>query len=200
MSDKLTEGAKFDEGKPRFELMPILPLIEVAKLYTKGAEKYEVRNWEKGIKWSRVFGALIRHAVAWWAGERFAKDDKQHHLAAVVWNALALMEYERTKPEFDDRWPQNKPLNDTSEVRINEKFDEQIKQYEEELKQQLKVSMPDATFNVNISVTQPLKSGFLQESTTDIPKFTSPECSCKNYPNQCCDKCTGWTPSDKDKK
>lgn len=61
------------------------------------------RNWEKGLKWGRVFAAMERHAWAWWNGEQLDPVDKQHHLASVAWCAFTLMEYEKTHPELDDR-------------------------------------------------------------------------------------------------
>jgi hypothetical protein len=96
-------GRKDDTGKLRYDLLPPVPLAEVAKVYTIGAQKYADRNWEKGLQWGRVYAALQRHANVWWAGERNDPADGQHHLASVVWCALALMEYERTHPDLDDR-------------------------------------------------------------------------------------------------
>jgi len=111
-TNKLPEGTKFDQDKLRFDLLPVLPLMEVAKVYTIGAKKYEDRNWEKGISWGRIFGALLRHAFKWWAGERDDKEDGQHHLASVVWCALSLMEYERTHVDLDDRTVLDKPMGE----------------------------------------------------------------------------------------
>lgn len=87
----------------RFDLILVRPLEEVARVYTIGAAKYADRNWELGLSWGRVFSAIMRHAWAWWRGERTDPKDGQHHLASVAWCALALMEYERTHPEKDDR-------------------------------------------------------------------------------------------------
>lgn len=99
----MAEGIKHDKNKLRFELLPVKPLEELAHVYTIGASKYGDRNWENGLKWGRVFGALLRHAFAWWRGEKTDKVDGQHHLASVAWCALVLMEYEETHPELDDR-------------------------------------------------------------------------------------------------
>lgn len=96
-------GTKYDGGKLRYDLIPIGPLAEVAKVYTLGAEKYDDRNWEKGLAWGRVYAALQRHANAWWGGEVHDPVEGQHHLSSVVWCALALMEFEQTHPELDDR-------------------------------------------------------------------------------------------------
>jgi hypothetical protein len=106
----LVEGTKHDEGKPRFDLIPVMPMFELAKLYAIGAKKYDDRNWEKGISWGRIFRALLSHAFKWWAGQKYDQEDGQHHLASVAWCAFALMEYERTRPEYDDR--QSYPLGE----------------------------------------------------------------------------------------
>ena len=99
----MSEGRKDDTGKLRFDLLPVRPLEEVARVYTIGAAKYADRNWEHGLSWGRVFAAMMRHAWAFWRRERTDAVDGQHHLASVVWCAMALMEYERTHPELDDR-------------------------------------------------------------------------------------------------
>lgn len=107
-----TGGIKHDLGKLRFDLFPMMPLLALAKLFTIGKEKYGTRNWEKGIKFGRLFAAMMRHAIKWWAGEIYDPVDRQHHLTAVMWNAMVLMELERTHPEMDDREPQNYPLKE----------------------------------------------------------------------------------------
>lgn len=105
---RTTEGHKFDGGKTRFDLVPIKPLFMLADLYTKGAEKYMDRNWEKGIKYGRLYSAALRHIFKWYGGEKYDPEDNQHHLTAAVWNLFALIELEETHPEMDDREPQNK--------------------------------------------------------------------------------------------
>ena len=103
MDMKLDSATKRDDNKARFDLIPSRPLEELARVYTIGAAKYEDRNWERGLAWGRVFAAMMRHAWAWWRRETYDPVDKQHHLASVAWCALALMEYECTHPELDDR-------------------------------------------------------------------------------------------------
>lgn len=97
-----TSGLKYDQNKLRYDLLPPVPLEELVRVYTEGAKKYSDRNWEGGLAWGRVFGALQRHAWAWWGGEQ-RHESGMHHLASVAWCALALMEYERTHPTLDDR-------------------------------------------------------------------------------------------------
>ena len=86
-----------DDDKPRYELLPVLPLMRVAHHYGLGAKKYDDDNWRKGFPWRRVLGSLYRHAFAFARGE-----DDEDHLAAVVFNAMALMEYQEKHPELND--------------------------------------------------------------------------------------------------
>jgi hypothetical protein len=131
------KAVKHDDGKLRYDLIPAEPFEEVVLVYTNGALTYADRNWELGMTWGRVFGAMLRHAWAFWRGERYDREcrnkecmvdgrrtilpmaaahdrfvpcpkcglvaKRQEHLAAVVWCALGLMEYENTHPELDDR-------------------------------------------------------------------------------------------------
>ena len=108
---KAIEGKKFDKDKLRYDLLPPEPLARVVEVFTIGARKYGDRNWEKGLTWGRVFAAMMRHAWAWWRGERFDTEDGQHHLSSVAWCALVLMEYEKTHQELDDRPPSNDTPN-----------------------------------------------------------------------------------------
>jgi len=87
----------------RFDLVPVGPLTKLAEHYGRGAEKYEDRNWERGIDWSLSYAALMRHVVAWWGGEDCDEDTGSTHMAAVAWHAFALMEYATTHPELDNR-------------------------------------------------------------------------------------------------
>lgn len=97
------EGRKDDQGKPRFELLPSDALRAIAVILTFGALKYEDRNWEKGMDWSRVFGALQRHLWSWWEGESLDPETGKSHL----WNAgcciLFLIAYECRGVGKDDR-------------------------------------------------------------------------------------------------
>jgi len=98
-----TTGGEKGSKLARFDLVPVCPLFELAEHYGRGAEKYEDRNWEKGIDWSLSYAALMRHVVAWWGGEDYDEDTGSTHMAAVAWHAFALMEYATTHPELDNR-------------------------------------------------------------------------------------------------
>lgn len=97
------DNLKLDAGKPRFDLIPADPLIELASLFGLGGVKYGDRCWEEGMSWGRVFGAMCRHTWKWWRGETHDEIDGQHHLIAVIWCAMVLFEYQRKQIGEDDR-------------------------------------------------------------------------------------------------
>lgn len=107
------EGTKFDNDKVRLELIPPELLYAVGSILTFGAKKYEDRNWEKGMKWGRVFGALMRHLWAWWGGKgptatSFLFNDvddetKRSHLWHAGCCIAFLIAYEERKVGEDDR-------------------------------------------------------------------------------------------------
>jgi len=76
---------------------------ELAKVFTKGAEKYAERNWEKGMSWQSVLASLERHKEAFKKGEDYDKETGLLHMAHVAWNALALVSYYSIYPQGDDR-------------------------------------------------------------------------------------------------
>lgn len=99
----LGEGAKLDTGKVGVHLLPPDPLIQIAKVLDFGAKKYAAYNWTKGIKYSRVYGAALRHLWAWWKGEPCDSETGLSHLAHAGCCVLFLLQYEATRKEFDDR-------------------------------------------------------------------------------------------------
>lgn len=97
------EGVKLDAGKPRYELLAPESLEGTARVLTFGATKYADRNWEKGMNWSRVFGALMRHLWAWWRGEEKDPETGESHLHHAACCIMFLQAYEARKAGEDDR-------------------------------------------------------------------------------------------------
>lgn len=79
------------EGKPRFDLIPTRALLRVANHYGSGGVIHGDRNWEQGITFSELFASLLRHAYQFSMGQT-----DEDHLAAVVFNALAIMHFQET--------------------------------------------------------------------------------------------------------
>jgi hypothetical protein len=99
--DPLTGGQKGDKIG-RFDLLPPEALGEVAAVYGRGAKKYAARNWELGYDWGLSVAALERHLQRWKAGEQ--RDElENHHLACVIFHAMALITFEKFRLGTDTR-------------------------------------------------------------------------------------------------
>lgn len=71
--------------------------LELSKHFEKGAIKYGIRNWEKGIPLSSYIDSAIRHYLKHLAGE-----DDENHFIAFIWNIVCAIWTIENKPELDD--------------------------------------------------------------------------------------------------
>lgn len=88
------QGRKFDSGKLRYDLIPVLAQEEVVKVVTLGAEKYDPENWKRVPEGRRrYYAAAMRHMEAWRKGE---KQDEigTHHIANAISNLMFILEKE----------------------------------------------------------------------------------------------------------
>lgn len=88
------QGRKFDGGKLRYDLIPVLAQEEVVKVVTLGAEKYDPENWKRVPEGRRrYYAAAMRHMEAWRKGE---KQDEigTHHIANAISNLMFILEKE----------------------------------------------------------------------------------------------------------
>ena len=77
------------EFKPRPALISPYMKERVGTWLAKGALKYSDRNWEKGMPISECIESLERHLMKYQMGM-----DDEDHLAAIVFNAMAIIHYE----------------------------------------------------------------------------------------------------------
>jgi hypothetical protein len=84
------------EGKGRQDLIEPELIFRLGIWCELGAKKYGIRNWEKGISVADCVAAIIRHAFKFLAGW-----NDEDHLAAIAWNAMAIMRFERY-PEYKE--------------------------------------------------------------------------------------------------
>ena len=103
---KMNEGNKYDGDKLPIDLIPPEMLTALASVLKYGAIKYEPRNWEKGMRWGRVFAALMRHMWAWWRGENEDEETKMSHLWHAACCIAFLVAYEARGIGQDDRTKQ----------------------------------------------------------------------------------------------
>lgn len=96
-------GKKNDAEKNRLDLISPIAIEELGKVLTFGANKYSSRNWEKGINWTRIIGAILRHTIAYMRGEDKDPETGLSHMSHVLTEAMFLIHFERTRKEFDDR-------------------------------------------------------------------------------------------------
>lgn len=93
------KGLKLD----RYDLIPAEALRLEAHHYGLGARKYADHNWELGYEWHKSYGALLRHAGLFWAGENMDNDpelgEPSPHLCGVIFHARALLHFS-TFPDF----------------------------------------------------------------------------------------------------
>lgn len=87
----------------RFDLVSVLAQVEEAKVYGRGAEKYDDNNWRRGYAWSLSYAALLRHLAAFWAGEDRDPETGLLHLAHARWHTGVLIEFMLRELGTDDR-------------------------------------------------------------------------------------------------
>lgn len=96
-------GQHASSGKVRYDLIPADVLHALAEHYTRNLAKYPERNWERGMRWTELFGSVMRHAWAWFRGQTLDPENGAHHMIAVAWNAMALVAYDLRGIGTDDR-------------------------------------------------------------------------------------------------
>lgn len=103
--DQNAPGAKMDRGKPNLDLVLgefARALIEVGRVGTFGAEKYTPRGWlsvPNGEE--RYASAMLRHYFQRRAGEMYDRDSGLLHAAHEAWNALARLELQLRRVEYE---------------------------------------------------------------------------------------------------
>ena len=87
-------GAKHDQGKARYDLLPFKALEEIVLVLTFGANKYASNGWRQVPEWRRrYFAACLRHLVAWFfKGETRDPESGLHHLAHAACCVLFMLE------------------------------------------------------------------------------------------------------------
>lgn len=97
-ADSLDGLKRVDGIKPRYDLIPALAELEIAKIFTIGAMKYDaghedVQNWMHPSRTHRMmFSASRRHQEARRLGELVDEDMKCHHLAAAIVDLMMILE------------------------------------------------------------------------------------------------------------
>jgi hypothetical protein len=101
---------KFDQGKPRMDLIRPEFTLSIGQALGYGAEKYgeklgDIPNYLKGdgFHYSKIIGSLERHIAEWKMGNNIDEESNIHHLALAAANIQFLLTYELTEKGVDDR-------------------------------------------------------------------------------------------------
>src|SRR3990167_3189297 len=98
----MKETIKNDKGKPDFTLIPQEALLEIAKVFSHGAEKYGKYNYSLGTNYTRYIAAAQRHINQWLRGEN--KDEiGTNHLANACASLMMVLDNIQTEKGTDDR-------------------------------------------------------------------------------------------------
>jgi hypothetical protein len=105
-------GLKYDEGKPRMDLLDAEFLEDMGMVLKYGAQKYAPHNWRKGLAVSRTIAAIYRHLGAISKGEDIDPESGLRHTAHLGVNCQFLNWMIKNKPEFDDRYKPEKGIDE----------------------------------------------------------------------------------------
>ena len=101
---KMSEGNKFDATKLRIDLIPPTAIKGLAHVLGYGAKKYGDYNWYKGVEYSRLYSACLRHLIAWWEGEDYDQESGLTHVDHAMCNLAFLCQFmQDARFELDDR-------------------------------------------------------------------------------------------------
>ena len=90
-----SEGIKYDSAKPKMNLLPPKAILEVAKVLTFGAEKYDAENWRKlDDLQNRYTAGALRHIFAHMDGEKLDPETGLSHMAHALCCLLFKLEIE----------------------------------------------------------------------------------------------------------
>jgi hypothetical protein len=100
---KMYKGLRHNTNKPRYDLVHPWAHEQMINVLTSGANKYEERNWERGMAWTTVLASLKRHVAAVERGEDYDPESGELHAAHIACNAHFLTAYYKVFPQGDDR-------------------------------------------------------------------------------------------------
>ena len=105
-------GIKHDQGKLKWNLLPLHLLEGIVRVLMFGERKYAAHNWRAGMPHSQTYNALQRHLAAYARGEDIDPESGLPHLDHAGCCLLFLRTHVQEHPELDDRYkePSNEPV------------------------------------------------------------------------------------------
>lgn len=101
LADK--EFSKNGETKPMMSLIPQLAIVEVAKVFTYGANKYEEYNFSKGSKTTTYTDAALRHINKYLRNQDIDDESNLYHLAHAASCILMLLDNDLNNTTLENR-------------------------------------------------------------------------------------------------
>lgn len=105
---------KFDDEKPKLQLIPTHALNEAARVFSFGASKYGENNWRSDISkypWTRHYGSIMRHLTAWNDGEDLDPESGLSHLSHAMTQMMILLQVVKEAPQCDNRFRKPETIN-----------------------------------------------------------------------------------------
>lgn len=91
-------GRKDDNDKNRLDLIEPAFIEGVGEALTHGAQKYSANSWQNVENAEdRYYAALLRHILAYRAGEAVDKESGLSHLKHAACNLMFLLHFEQEK-------------------------------------------------------------------------------------------------------
>ena len=99
-------GIKYDSEKPKMNLLPPKAIVEISKVLTFGAEKYDAENWRKlDDLQNRYTAGALRHIFAHMDGEELDPETNLSHLAHAMCCLLFKLEVELENAKIEEEEP-----------------------------------------------------------------------------------------------
>ena len=100
------EGIKYDSEKPKMNLLPPKAIVEISKVLTFGAAKYDAENWRKlDDLQNRYTAGALRHIFAHMDGEELDPETNLSHLAHAMCCLLFKLEIELENAKIEEEKP-----------------------------------------------------------------------------------------------
>lgn len=110
MEEKAQEGARFNEGKAKWGLVPQSALLPMVKVLEFGAQKYAAHNWMKGLSIVEICESMKRHLDAFMENQNNDPESGISHIGHIQCNAMFLAWMMENRPDLDDRFNVNSIL------------------------------------------------------------------------------------------
>ena len=83
---------KADQGKLRYDLIPVTALEGIAEIFTYGSNKYDEFNWYKSLQPTRYYAAAMRHIMACQSGQKIDPESGLKHIDHAIVSLIMYRE------------------------------------------------------------------------------------------------------------